>query len=166
DVIPEWDGNPDTLALWILKVNALSKRSKTIFMQLGQLIPTRLRRGAEAWYYSLPAHHRSLAERSWETMRDEIGAYFMNRAWLDKQKMRARNAHYRETGFLDEKPSEYYIRKTQLLCLVFNLTDSEIIMEIMNTAPPSWTSILTTHLYTSVVEFQTAMKFHEDSLIK
>ncbi|KLO04779.1 hypothetical protein SCHPADRAFT_815103, partial [Schizopora paradoxa] len=50
--------------------------------------------------------------------------------------------------------------------LVFNLTDSEIIMEIMNTAPPSWTSILTTHLYTSVVEFQTALKFHEDALIK
>lgn len=166
EVIPEWDGDPDTLTLWILKVNALSKRSKTVFNQLGQLIPTRLRKGAEAWYYSLPAPHRMIAEKNWETMRDEIGSYYMNRTWLDKQKMRARNAHYREANYSQEKPSDYYIRKTQLLSLAFNLSDTEVIMEVMNSAPSAWTSILTTHLYTTVVEFQTALKFHEDALIR
>ncbi len=166
DVIPEWDGDPDTLALWILKVNSLGNRSSTIFNQLGQLIPTRLRKGAEAWYYSLPSDHRLAAENSWKTMREIIGGYYMNRTWLDKQKMRARSAHYREANYSQEKPSEYYIRKTQLLSLVFNLSDSEVIMEVMNSAPSGWTSVLTTHLYENVVDFQTALKFHEDALMK
>ncbi len=90
----------------------------------------------------------------------------MNRTWLDKQKYRALKAHYREAGHSQEKPSEFYIRKSQLLSLVLDLTDSQIIMEVMNSAPSTWTSILTTHLYQSVVEFQTALKFHEDALIR
>lgn len=165
DQIPEWNGDPDTLALWVLKVNALSKRSVTIFDQLGQLVPTRLKDEAESWYYSLPADHRDAAEENWESMRDVIGSYYMNRSWLDKQKMRARAAHYREVGHTMEKPSGYYIRKSQLMSLVFNMSDSEIIMEVMNSAPSGWTSILTTHLYETVVEFQAALKFHEDILI-
>ena len=32
-------------------------------------------------------------------------------------------------------PSEYFIRKNELLTTVNNLDDSEIIMEVMNTAP-------------------------------
>ncbi len=47
EIVSEWDGNPDNLAVWILKINALSKRSSLINKQLGQLIPTRLRKEAE-----------------------------------------------------------------------------------------------------------------------
>ncbi len=166
EIIPEWDGDPDSLALWILKINALSKRSAIIFDQLGEFVPIRLRKEAETWYYSLPSDYRRHIETNWDTLKDAIGAYYMNRSWLDKQKARANRAYYRESGHTLERPSDYYIRKSQLLTLVYSLTDSEIIMEVMNNAPSGWTSILTTHLYSTVVEFQSALKFHEDALIR
>ena len=166
DSIPEWNGNPDSLAQWVIKLNSLAKRSTVVFTQLGQLIPTRLKDEAEDWYYSLPSEHREKAEINWETMRKAIGSYYMNRSWLDKQKIRAREAYYRDHANPRESPSAYYIRKAQLLTLVNNLSDSEIIMEVMNSAPTGWTSILTTHLYNTVVEFQAALKYHEDMLIR
>lgn len=166
DIIPEWDGNPDTLTLWIFKINALSNRSDTIHEQLGEFVPLRLKKEAEIWYYSLPSAYRTHIESNWDTLKDAIGAYYMNRSWLDKQKARANRAYYRETGYTFERPSDYYIRKSQLLTMVYNLVDSEIIMEVMNSAPSGWTSVLTTHLYTTVVEFQSALKFHEDALIR
>lgn len=165
DVIPEWDGNEDTLSTWILKVNALASRTPTMYKQLGQLVPTRLRKGAEAWYYSLPISYWHSAETDWGSLRTVICAYYMNRAWVDRQKARANKASYRESGHTSETPSEYYIRKSQMLLLVFDLIDSEIIMEVMNGAPTSWTSILIMHLYDTVVEFQSAIKFHERTLI-
>ncbi len=55
----------------------------------------------------------------------------MNRRWLDKQKTRALRAHYREAPYSKETPSEYYIRKRELLDTVFTLDDSELILEIM-----------------------------------
>ncbi|KZT31741.1 hypothetical protein SISSUDRAFT_956016, partial [Sistotremastrum suecicum HHB10207 ss-3] len=50
--------------------------------------------------------------------------------------------------------------------LLFGLNDSEMIMEIMNGAPANWTSILTPHLCTSVLQFQASIKFHEESLMR
>ena len=40
DAIPTWDGNPENLRRWLLKINGLAKRSQTIFRQLGALVPT------------------------------------------------------------------------------------------------------------------------------
>ena len=52
EAIPTWDGNPDTLRRWFLKLNSLARRSDIIFKQLGTLVPTRLTGSAETWYYS------------------------------------------------------------------------------------------------------------------
>ncbi|KLO04392.1 hypothetical protein SCHPADRAFT_791161, partial [Schizopora paradoxa] len=164
--IPEWDGEPDTLATWLIKLNSLSDRSETVKTQLGQLVPTRLRKSAESWYFSLPSYYRTEIETNWYTLREAIGSYYMNRTWIDKQKYKALKASYREPNFSLEKPSEFYIRKTQLLALVLDLSASQIIMEVMNSAPSGWTSILTTHLYNDVIEFQAALKFHEDALMR
>lgn len=46
DAIPEWDGNADTVAHWILRVNELAKNSPTVYRQLGALVPQRLTGGA------------------------------------------------------------------------------------------------------------------------
>ena len=80
DMIPEWDGNPDTLGPWIIKINALSRRSLQIYEQLGELVPIRFRKSAEAWYYSLPEYFRTDSERDWGTMRSTIAGYYMNRS--------------------------------------------------------------------------------------
>ncbi len=127
-----------------------------VYKQLGQIVPTRFRNTAETWYYSLPYEFRQQAEADWGYLRDAIGSYFMNRAWLERQKSIANNARFRDATHSSETPSDYYIRKSQLLSLVHSLSDSELIMEIMNGAPTSWNTILTTHLYGSAVEFQSA----------
>ncbi|KLO04897.1 hypothetical protein SCHPADRAFT_806800, partial [Schizopora paradoxa] len=165
DNIPEWDGNPDTLANWILKVNSLSKRSPIIFKQLGQIVPTRLVDEADDWYYSLPQSYRTKIEEDWETLKEAIASYYMNRSWFDKQKTRANKAYYREPGHHTETPSEYYIRKSQLLSFVYQLNDSQMIMEVLTNAPSAWVTIVTPHFCRTVVEFQAALKFHEEALI-
>lgn len=63
-------------------------------------------------------------------MRIAIATYFMNRKWLDHMKAKANRARYREAGFTRETLSEYFIRKNELLTIVYNLDNSEIIMEI------------------------------------
>ena len=39
-------------------------------------------------------------------------------------------------------------------------------MEVMDTAPANWSTILTTQSYKDVVEFQAAICYHEDSLMR
>ncbi|KAF8590391.1 hypothetical protein K439DRAFT_1612026 [Ramaria rubella] len=80
EIVPEWDGNPDTLAQWILKVNHISHRSPTVFQQLGEIVPLRLRKGAERWFFSLPLAYRQEASQDWQSIREVIGAYYMNRS--------------------------------------------------------------------------------------
>lgn len=135
DAIPTWDGNPENLRRWLLKINSLSKRSSTIFRQLGTLVPMRLTGTAEVWYYSQSVETRDRIEQDWGTLRAAIGEYYMNRAFLDKQKARANRASYRDTGNGRENPSEYIIRKLELLQFVYNYTDRELINEIMEGAP-------------------------------
>ena len=166
DNVPKWDGNTDTIARWFLKVNALAKLSSTVFEQLGTVVPKRLEGSAETWYWSLPIAYRSRIEENWDTLRTAIGTYYMNRKWLDRQKGKANRAYYRETGCLRESPSEYFIRKSELLNTVYSLSDAELIMEVMDGAPASWNTVLTTQLYDTVLDFQSALRFHEDTLVR
>ena len=164
--IPEWNGNSDTLAKWLKRVTQISERSYPVFRQLGSLVPQRLTGSAEVWYWSLPIEKRREIEADWGTLRQAIRSYYMNRSWLDKQKARANKASYRDLENSHELPSEYYIRKVELLTLVYNMSDSELILEIMNGAPPSWVNILNPHFYNTLVEFQEAIKYHEDNLLR
>jgi len=50
--------------------------------------------------------------------------------------------------------------------MVYSLEDSELILEIMEGAPASWNTILTTQLYPDAVEFQEAIRFHEANLMR
>lgn len=110
--------------------------------------------------------YRNQIEVSWATLKAAISRYYMNRKWLDKQKGRATRAYYREPKHFKESPSECYIRKSELLNTVFSLEDSELILEVMEGAPASWNTILTTQLYLDAVEFQEAIRFHEDNLVR
>ncbi|KAK0221308.1 hypothetical protein IW262DRAFT_1271414, partial [Armillaria fumosa] len=44
--------------------------------------------------------------------------------------------------------------------------DTSLISEIMEGAPEIWTTILTTELYSTAIEFQNAIRFHEHTLMK
>jgi hypothetical protein len=163
--IPEWDGDPDTLAIWIKMVSQLATLSYTVWRQLGKAVPRRLTKSAKTWYWSLPESRRRIIEANWGTLRDAIKEYYMNRTWLDKQKVRANTAYYRDKTALRETPSEFYIRKLGLLELVYNYTDTELIMEIMHAAPPSWVNIINPNLYDDLIDFQKVIKYHEDLIM-
>lgn len=75
DVVPKWDGDPDTLALWIIKINNLLERSPRIYDQLGEIVPTRLEKEADNWFWSLPTEYRRAVSRNWGTLRAEIASY-------------------------------------------------------------------------------------------
>lgn len=164
--VPQWDGNTNTIILWLSKINNLARYSERISNQLGSVVPRRLQGEAKSWYWSLPLSYRNKIEVSWTMLRSAISHYYMNRKWLDKQKARATRVYYREASHSKETPSEYYIRKSELLNTVYNLEDSKLILEIMEGAPACWNTILTTQLYVDAVEFQEAIRFHEDNLMR
>lgn len=166
EVIPTWDGDTDELARWIVKVNSLASLSRIVWRQLGHMVPTRLRGSAERWYYSQHPRLRKKLEENWDSLREGISNYYMNRAYLDKQKIRANRASYRDAGHAKELPSEYFIRKLELLQQVYDYNEREMISEIMSGAPSTWIPILTPHLYRKVSELQTTLKFHEEMLMQ
>ncbi|KAF8202748.1 hypothetical protein K438DRAFT_1580944, partial [Mycena galopus ATCC 62051] len=166
DSVPKWDGNVDTIIRWIMKVNNIARESATVFQQLGRAVPKRLEGDAEIWYWSLPIAYRSEIEKNWDTLKQAFSTYYLNRKWLDRQRGRANRATYRDSGHARETPSEYFIRKTDLLNTVYTMDDSEIILEVMDGAPSTWNTILTTQMYRDIVEFQSAIRYHEDALMK
>lgn len=93
-------------------------------LELGRVVPRRLEGKAEVWYWS-----------------------YMNRKWVMKQKAKARNSFYREPGYGRETPSEYYIRKVELLA-------------------SNWNTIISTQLYPDLISFQSAIRYHEDALLE
>ncbi|KAK7444340.1 hypothetical protein VKT23_015352 [Stygiomarasmius scandens] len=166
DTVPQWDGNTDNIMRWISKVNDLADHSPEVNRQLGSIVPRRLQGKAEVWYFSLPLSKRRKLEGSWDDLKQEIVGYYMNRTWVDRTKRRARDARYREPGHVRETPSDYYIRKSDLLTSVFQMEDSELILEIMDGAPRNWHTILTTRQYEDACELQSAIRYHEETLME
>ncbi|KAF7306872.1 TY3B-TY3B protein [Mycena indigotica] len=122
--VPKWDGNVDTVARWMLKINNLARRSDTVHRQLGTIVPQRLEGAAEVWYWSLPITYRQQIEANWDTLRSAFNDYYLNRKWLDRQRGRAMRARYRDSENPKETPSEYFIRKSELLGMVYTLDAS------------------------------------------
>ncbi|KII96103.1 hypothetical protein PLICRDRAFT_97177, partial [Plicaturopsis crispa FD-325 SS-3] len=148
DTIPEWNGDPNSLGRWMIKVNALSTISDSVYTDLGTLVPRRLTGSAETWYYSQSSDRRAEIESDWGTLKRAIGIYWMNRAWLDKQKLRAVRSTYQDSEASTESPSQYMIR------------------EIMEGAPTHWNNLLKRATAAhGKKRFQNAVKYHEDNLV-
>lgn len=164
EVVEEWDGNPDTISKWISTVNMVARRGPLVYEGLGDVVPSRLKGRAKNWYFGLSQEVRRDVSRNWGTLRQAIGTYFMNRAWLDKQRTRAISMKYREVGHERESPSDYFHRKLELLQLAHGMDDSQLIMEIMNGAPAYWFQIMDTSRMRDVGDLQTLIQYHEDRL--
>ena len=67
--VPQWDGNPDTLARWISKINRLVNNSPEIKEELGKIVPWRFTKFAETWYYSIPDAECVRIEENWITLK-------------------------------------------------------------------------------------------------
>ena len=84
--VPTWDGNKNTLARWIEKVEQLAATSPDIFKELGKIVPQRFTKSAEVWYYSILSKDREPLEQNWGTLKSAIADYWMNHSWLEEQK--------------------------------------------------------------------------------
>jgi len=166
ETVPQWDGNANTLARWLNKINHLADGSVNVHQELGKIVPRRFTRSAETWYYSIPDYEHIKGKVNWSCLRNIISGYWMNHHWLEKQKLRANKARFREVGHQRESPSEYIIRKLELIGLVYNYTDLETIQAIMEQVPDSWASILNPQYLKSIMEFQNTVKYHEETLAK
>jgi hypothetical protein len=166
DIIPTWDGDESTLGRWILQINELAQRSVSVFKGLGDVVPTRFKDKALSWWYSLTDTHRQSVSENWDTLKDEIRTYWMNQSWIERTQRKALRARYRDSGHTTESPTEYYIRKFELLSLVYNFTISQYMSEILQKAPRLWSTILNPRNFSTMAEFQTAIKYHEDLLIE
>lgn len=89
----------------------------------------------------------------------------MNRAWIEKTRRQAMAIRYKNSTSPTETPSQYFIRKQDLLELVYEYAPAEIIAEVMDGAPQAWKTILTPRLYRTVTELQEAIKEHEEDLL-
>ncbi len=163
--VPMWDSNGDTIVAWMQKIDDLSAWSDKVFVQLGNFISKRLTDSAEKWYFSLPMAHREILEEDWDTMREAIAAFYMNRKWWEDHKAKALRATYHEWGHSRETPSEYYICKKELMTLASKVSDHELISEIMGGAPAVWHTVLNMESYETVVQFQNVIRFHEHTLM-
>src|ERR1700683_4270317 len=166
ELVPQWDGNPDVLARWINKINCLADNSPDIREELGKVVPRRFTGSAETWYYSIPDAERNRLEAGWTNLKKAISEYWMNHHWLEKQKLRANKARYRESGYQRKSPSDYIIHKMELLSLVYTYTDTEMVRAIMQEVPDSWASVINPQYQSTIREFQNAVKYHEESLEK
>ncbi|THU94745.1 hypothetical protein K435DRAFT_605858, partial [Dendrothele bispora CBS 962.96] len=165
DQVPTWNGDVNLIVQWKKEVNYIARYSKDIRRQLGSVVPRQLLGNAKTWYYSLPKNYRTRVETDWKHLRTAIVEYFMYCKWAETMRRKANRASYRETGHIRENPSEYYIRKSQLLAIAYDLEDSEIISEVMEGAPAEWSTILTTQSYETAMDFQSAIKYHADTLL-
>ena len=164
EIIPTWDGNGDTLGDWLISVGDLADRGPTVYTELGQIVPTRLRGDASTWFWSLHQQVRRSAMHSWGTLLQKICEFWMSRSWLDKQKVRANKATYREAGHEQESPVQYVIRKLKLLQLVYEYSDSQLIIEIMATAPRYWNQVIDPQRCVDMEDFLNGVKYNEDAL--
>ncbi|KAG9035796.1 hypothetical protein FS837_001816 [Tulasnella sp. UAMH 9824] len=163
--IEEWDGDADKIFDWMEGINFLAERSPIIWKQLGSIVPTRFKRNAKTWWQSLPWHRRTAASADWDSLKAELLSYYMGRSWLDRQKLRAKNATYRDSSAPKEKPSEYYIRKLKLLHTAEAYTETELILAIMEGAPKYWHSVIDTSVLHQTVDLQDKIIYHEDALM-
>ncbi|KAG9024561.1 hypothetical protein FS837_005313 [Tulasnella sp. UAMH 9824] len=163
--IEEWDGDADKLVDWMEGINFIADRSPIVWKQLGSIVPTRFKKNAKMCWYSLPWVCRADASEDWDALKAEIRSYYMGGSWLNRQKLRAKNATYRNLTAPKEKPSEYYICKLKLLHTAEAYTQTKLILAIMEGAPKYWHSVIDTSTLRHTVDLQDKIIYHEDALM-
>jgi len=135
ETVPQWDGNADTLARWLNKINHLADGSTHVHRELGKIVPQRFTSSAETWYYSIPDYECVKAKVNWSCLRNIISGYWMNHHWLEKQKS--------EPIKLDlEKPVTSMKVQVSMLSGSLNLSDWYIIIPTRKPSKLSWKKFL------------------------
>ncbi|KEP44894.1 hypothetical protein V565_354130, partial [Rhizoctonia solani 123E] len=89
----------------------------------------------------------------------------MNRTFMERNKADALHARFRDKNHPHEMPEEYVIRKMEALTILSDWTDSELITEIMNSAPEHWALYIDTSVVTTWDDFLDKVAWHEEKLL-
>ncbi|KEP44964.1 hypothetical protein V565_338990, partial [Rhizoctonia solani 123E] len=89
----------------------------------------------------------------------------MNRTFMERNKADALHARFRDKNHPQELPEDYVIRKMEALTILSDWTDSELITEIMNSAPEHWTLYIDTSTVTTWDDFLDKVAWHEEKLL-
>ncbi|QRW26688.1 Retrovirus-related Pol polyprotein from transposon [Rhizoctonia solani] len=165
DIIPEWDGDTKKLSRWMTSINNIAEYSSYTRIQLGQQIPLRFTGRALRWFNALDKDYRQIITEDWPALRQAITIHFMNRTFLNRSKNEAMRIRFRDKDHSEETPEDYVIRKMEALTIVSNWTDSELIFEIMNGAPKSWTTHIDTSRIVTWEDFLDKIAWHEEDLL-
>ncbi|KDN33276.1 hypothetical protein RSAG8_13633, partial [Rhizoctonia solani AG-8 WAC10335] len=84
---------------------------------------------------------------------------------MERNKANALNAKFRDKNYPYETPEEYVIRKMEALTMLSDWTDSELITEIMNSAPEHWSLYIDSSIVTTWDDFLDKVSWHEDKLL-
>ena len=90
----------------------------------------------------------------------------MNQQWFDRMKAHILRMCYRQKGYKQEMPSNYFHCKLRMIQDVFVQTPSETIMEIMNGAPRYWLILIDTSRINTIPDLQYYIKYHEEQLVR
>ncbi|GAB1525825.1 hypothetical protein RhiTH_008991, partial [Rhizoctonia solani] len=90
----------------------------------------------------------------------------MNRLLIDRNKAKALQAGFRDRDNPYETPVDYIVWKAKTLTLFSNWTESELITEIMNSAPEHWSLYIDTSVGTTWDDFLDKVAWHEDRLLR
>jgi hypothetical protein len=157
DIVPTWDGDDSTIGQWLMQVNDIANRSRSVFVGLGTVVPTRFKGRALEWWYSLDSADRIAYSFDWGTLRDCIRSYWMNQSWITKTQDRALKASFREPGHTKESPTEFFIRKYELISLVYNYTPAQFMDEFLKKTPANWFPVLNPSFFQDLNQFHAAI---------
>ena len=148
------------------KINCLANNLLEIKEELRKIVLPRFNNFSKTWYYSILNTEHVRIEENWTTLKKAILEYWMDHHWLEKQKLRANRARFREARHQQESPSEYVIHKIELLMLVYSYSDTETIQAIMMEVPGTWASIINLQYQKTLREFQNAVRYYKEFLEK
>ncbi|KDN35641.1 hypothetical protein RSAG8_11436, partial [Rhizoctonia solani AG-8 WAC10335] len=165
EIIPEWNGDTRRLSRWIISINNIAEYSSYTRVQLGQQVPLRFVGRALRWFNALDKTYRRQITADWPSLRRAITIHFMNRTFMERNKADALHARFRDKNHPQESPEDYVIRKMEALTILSDWTDSELITEIMNSAPEHWTLYIDTSTVTTWDDFLDKIAWHEEKLL-
>ncbi|QRW16911.1 hypothetical protein RhiXN_04913 [Rhizoctonia solani] len=90
----------------------------------------------------------------------------MNRSLIDRNKAKALQAGFRDRDNPYETPVDYIVWNAKMLTLFSDWTKSELITEIMNSAPEHWSLYIDTSVGTTWDNFLDKVAWHEDRLLR
>ncbi|KAG8720113.1 hypothetical protein FRC11_003235, partial [Ceratobasidium sp. 423] len=166
EIIPEWNGNTKEMSNWIVLINNIAEYSNYMRIQLGQQVPLRFTDRALRWFNALDkTYHRQITV-DWPSLRRAITIHFMNRTFMECNKSDALYTKFRDRYHPQESPEDYVIRKMEALTILSDWTDSELITEIMNSAPDHWALYIDTSVVNTWDDFLDKVAWHEDKLLQ